>query len=514
MATPLDARRRRDPRTLLLYAPMQFAPGETMKPDGSLSLAYLAGALRRAGYEVRILDCATGADGDELADTFFRPQPLPSGLLRVGLSADAIVAAVDEWDVIGVSSVFTTQSTMALEVIRQIKSAYPDKLVIAGGVNARSLRRRFFDGGVDVIALSEAEDTIVDIARALEGRCVMSQIPGIAFRDDAGNEVITPPAPLSHDLDLLPMPAWDLLPLNKYWDISRPHGGHFQDGQRVTYASLQTSRGCPFRCSYCHISRERAEDFAGPLGQLRLKSIDRVMQELDTLKRLGVEYVFFEDDSLLAKKKRATDLFRLVKDNGLTLLDVNGVNICHFQKNSNGRIGVDVEFIDVLADAGFRFLALPFESASQRIVDKYATSKWRVDTIDTGELIRAFRDTKISVSGNYMLGFPDETQSEIYETVLMAKRHVDDGLHYALFFAVVPFPGTALFEQVIASGQLNPDFDTDQMRWTKSILKNLAVPAEGLECIRQTAWLTVNRPDYVAHKRQMVMVDSPAATPT
>ena len=307
------------------------------------------------------------------------------------------------------------------------------------------------------------------------------------------------------NLDELPVPAWDLLPLKKYWDISRPHGGQFPDGERIQYASLQTSRGCPYQCLYCHISKETEDSISGNLGKFRLKSIDRVIRELELLKSLGVEYVFFEDDSLFAKKKRAYRLFELVKAMGMKLLDVNGINIAHLQKNFGGKLGTDDEFIEVLADAGFGFLTLPFESSSQRLLDKYSTSKWHVNTTDTDQLLKSLDAHNIRAAGNYMIGYPDESEMEIQSTILMAKRHIDEGLNHALFFSVVPFPGSQLFDIVTANGQLDVEFDPDTMRWTKSILKNLAMPAESLERIRQLAWLTVNRTDYVNYKiRQRV----------
>jgi len=513
MSHPLDAVCFREARTLLLYSPLQFAPGETTKPDGSLSLAYLAGALRRAGMDVRILDSAVGDNGWTLEESFFRHTPLPSGLIRVGLPGEAILAVAADYQVIGISSIFTTQTTMVLELVRLIKSAYPDKLVVAGGVNARSLRRRFFDSGVDVIALSEAEGIIVDIVRAAEGKGRLTEVPGIAFRDEQGCEVVNPSPPPIFDLDELPFPAWDLLPLERYWRIGRPHGGHFQKSARVAYASLQTSRGCPFSCSYCHVSKGRGST-SGEIGQLRLKSNGRVLQELEILKGLGAEYVFFEDDSLLAKKKRVRQLLELTREMGLSLLDVNGINLCHFQRNYDGCLGIDYENIEILAEAGFQFIALPFESASQRIINKYASAKWRVDSLHSGELLKAFAAAKIAVSGNYMIGFPDESVAEIYETVQMARRHMDQGLDYALFFTVVPFPGSELFDSVIASGQLDLNFNTDAMRWTNSIIKNLAVSSEALECIRETAWLSVNRPEYVQYKKKMTMSPPAVAAQT
>lgn len=503
MASKLDAFRFTNPRFLFMYSALHFGPEEMAKPDGSLSLPYLAGAVRRAGYDVKILDVSVGDKDDPIEDSFFNTTMLPNGLIRCGMAPADIARKMADWDVIGVSSIFTTQSSMVLDLIRLAKQSYPDKLVIAGGVNARNLRERFFKAGADIIALSEAERTVVEIAEAVRGNARLSCVPGIAFRDDDGVEVINKSGPPIMDLDELPFPAWDLLPLQKYWDLSRPHGGQFPEGKRIRYASLQTSRGCPFQCIYCHISKEVDGEVAGSLGNFRVKSIGRVLKELQTLKDLGAEYIFFEDDSLFAKKKRAYTLFESVARMGLHLSDVNGINIIHLLKNFGGRLDIDYEFLEILAGAGFHMLHLPFESANQRIVDKYASGKWNINQLDAAKLIRDCHRAGIMTAGNYMIGHPDETLAEIHNTILFAKRHVEAGMNHAALFAVVPFPGTRLYDMVISNGQLDPHFDTDQMKWTKSILKGLAVPAETLEHLRQLAWLTVNSTDFVNYKINM-----------
>lgn len=495
----------RNPRFLLLYSPLQFSPGELAKPDGSLSLAYLAGALREAGYEVKILDCTVGDEQCDLQDTFYRSTPLPSGLIRVGLSPAGILERVAGYDVIGVSSIFTPQTSMVLELIRLIRKHFPEKLVLSGGVNARSLRARFFAAGADIIALTESERIIVQIASALHRGEPLTTIPGIAYADQQGREVINPSGLPVANLDHLPIPAWDLLPLEKYWDISRPHGGNFPAGKRIAYASLQTSRGCPFCCKYCHISQEGEGSLPGNIRRYRIKSIDRVMQELDILKNLGAEYVYLEDDSLFAKKQRAYDLMKMVKETGLHLLDVNGINLCHLLVRNNSGYDLDYEFIEVLSEANVNFLTLPFESASQRLIDKYASSKWHIDRLNTKQLFRTFDSLGLKMSGNYMVGYPDETLDEIRNTLLMARRHIDEGMDYASLFAVVPFPGTDLFDMVIGNGQLDPNFDPDEMRWTRSILRGLAVDSETLEQMRQLAWLLINKTSYVSYKRKMLV---------
>ena len=305
------------------------------------------------------------------------------------------------------------------------------------------------------------------------------------------------------DLDMLPFPAWDLLPLQKYWTISRPHGGDFARGEIIRYASLQTSRGCPFHCLYCHISKEDAGLAAGSIGSFRMKSINRVVQEFHTLKDLGAKYIFLEDDSLLAKKKRAYALFRELQKLGLHLSNVNGINLVHLHQASNGRLRPDMELLEIMRAAGFHMLHLPFESANQRVLDKYSNAKWNIDKTDTRALLEACTQVGIMTAGNYTIGYPDETIEEIHRTILMAKRHVEHGLNHAAIFTIVPFPGTILYDMVIQSGQLEPDFDTDRMKWTRSILKNPAVPAESLEYMRQLAWLLVNRSEYVDYKVAM-----------
>lgn len=494
----LKAAKISSPRFLLMYSPLQFAPEEQAKPDGSLSLPYVAAALRHASYDVRILDSSVGNESDTLEDTFFRPEPLDSGLVRVGMSRQRLEQEMADADVIGISSIFTTQTSRVLEITRLAHES--GKLVIAGGVNARNLRRRFFDSGVDIIVLSEAELIIIALAEWIRGLKDIRDVPGIAYLDGDGREVLNPPGRVISNLDELPIPAWDLLPLDKYWDISRPHGGQFPENKRITYASLHTSRGCPFHCLYCHISKEDEGSVSGPLGRFRRHSVERVLEEMQILKDRGVEYLFFEDDSLFAKKKRAYSLFSAAQEMGLKLADVNGINICHLLKNDGHKLVIDEEFLETLAAAGFEWLTLPFESGNERLLKKYSTQKWSLRKTDTEALIRACVDHGIRVVGNYMIGYPDETIDEIHSTIMMAKLHVEQGLNHALLFGVVPFPGSMLYDTVIANGQLDPDFDTDTMKWTKSILKNTTVPADTLEQMRQLAWMTVNRLDFVEYK--------------
>ena len=493
-----------DPRFLLMYPPMAFRPEDSAKPDGSLGLLYLAGGLRSQGYDVAVLDAAVGAPEASLDDTFYRTEQLPDGRIRVGMKAAAILAAVRDFDVVGLTNLYAAQAPLAAEVVTGVKAAYPEKLVLVGGANARHMADRFLQAGADLVFLSEGESGILEVGERLRrGVRDFSDVAGVAFRAKDGAMRFTPRASPVRNLDELPFPAWDMAPLDKYWDIARPHGGGFNAADRIRYASLMTSRGCPFNCSFCHISREGPDSFTGNLRELRLKSIPRVLAEFDVLQSLGVEYVFIEDDSLFAKKKRALQIIREVADRNMKLSDVNGVNVAHLCRPRSGRLVADEEMFEVMAEAGFQELSLPFESGSQRIIDKYATGKLDIDKTDTVSLIRTARKSGIAVGGNYIIGWPDETLDEIKETIMLAKRHMDAGMNRANLLLATPYPGSRLFDLAVADGHLAADFDPAAMTWLHPVMRNTRVAPEVLDFMNEVLWKLLNPPQRIASVKGM-----------
>jgi anaerobic magnesium-protoporphyrin IX monomethyl ester cyclase len=499
----------RDVRVLLLYPPNQTLPGVMCKPNGSLAYPSLGSALRRHGVDVHVFDACVGDNSDSLDEVFYNTVELPSGLLRTGVTDQRILAEAADFDIIGITSIFTEQETMVLHAARIIREAFPDKILISGGVNARSRMPQFFGAGFDVICLSESEGTIIKIVDAVRASAspVFAPINGIAYME-AGNIRVNPAssAEMVWDIDTLPVPAWDLLPNERYWSIGRPHGGVFEQGVELRYASMVTSLGCPFHCAYCHIAGEQEDSIAGFIGKYRIKSDERVLLELDLLKEMGVKQIFIEDDSLLGDKRRGLRLLEKIQGAGFDIIDVNGINVIHLLKKWKP----DHEVLEALVEAGFTQIALPFESGNLRIIRKYASNKLNIDMRDTEALIGACKDYGLRIIGNYMIGYPDETREEIERTIDLGRRHMSYGLDSANFFCVMPLPGTPLFDQAIADGHLNPDFDPDRMNFLQASMANTNVPAAELEEIRDRAWEEINSPDFKAYKRTMV-VNTPAA---
>ncbi|OGZ15166.1 MAG: hypothetical protein A3J08_02820, partial [Candidatus Lloydbacteria bacterium RIFCSPLOWO2_02_FULL_51_11] len=484
----------REPKVLLVYPANQLMAIETPRPDGSLGPLYLAGALEDAGIEADVLDCSVGReDEDNLRDTFYRSIMQPNGLTRIGMSPQRISEVIEKgkYTIVGINSNFTPQTRMALEVADLAKRVDPNILVIAGGINARNLYQRFLGNGVDIICLTEGESIFVRIVNEWRHELGFENLSGVVYKKD-GRYVKKPVGP--HDtldnLDGLPFPRWKLLPFRHYDAIASPHGVTSSAG--VRYAPIMTSRGCPFRCAYCHISMEKKDPIgSGNVGALRLKSVDRVMEELRQLQALGVSKLYFEDDSLLAKKSRVKDIFSRVKGMGFKIADVNGVNLVHLQRRGHaGNLEIDVEYLELLREAGFDHIVFPVESGSQRILDKYATAKLNLSTLDVVELVRTASRVGITCPVNMMMGFPDETEEEIVSSIELGKRLVGAGAEYCTFFIPIPFPGSVLFEIALEHGHLDHNFDPDKMNWKNPVMKNTLVSPERILELRDTAWST------------------------
>ena len=494
----------KDINILLLYPPNQSWPGTMCKPNGSLAYPSLAGALLELDINVQIFDACVGNDKDNIDKTFFLSTEMESGLLRTGVSDDRILEEVVEYDIIGLTSIFTDQESMVLATSRLIKKAFPDKLIVAGGVNARSRMSRFFNNGVDIVCLSEGENAICQIAKIFGNNSRnFSEVPAIAYKNTDNETIVnkTTPENIIWDLDLLPIPAWHLLPNKRYWEIGRPHGGQFTKDENVKYGSMITSLGCKFNCPYCHVGGETESSLSGPIGRYRIKSDERVLREIEVMKSLGMTHIFIEDDSLFGNKQRGIRLLNKIKAKNVIIMNVNGINLAHFFHKTIP----DTEVLQALSEAGFKDVALSFESGNERIIKKYASNKWNIRKYDIIALIKQCKEYGLTTEGSFMIGYPDETREEINKTIEYAKNLVAEGLDRASFLLVLPLPGSPIHAMAISEGYLSPNFDVDKMHWTKANMVNTSVPPEELEEIRLKAWTEINSSDFLEYKRQMTV---------
>jgi anaerobic magnesium-protoporphyrin IX monomethyl ester cyclase len=369
-----------------------------------IGLTILAAIAETKGHQVRILDIGLEANPQEALES---------------------ALAAKSYDIAGLSCM-SVEFLGGLETARSIRKLAPATHIMMGGQHPTIMPDTAMkDDCIDSICLGEGEDTWGDFLEHMSSGTGLDGIPGIWFRSEGGL-VRNPRRAAFVEVDSVPMPAYHLLDLERYFDID------FVRFPTVDRRAIQifTSRGCPYRCIYCH-------DLFGK--KFRGRSPELVWEEIRLLHdRYGIREFMVEDDIFNLDIKRAKRICDLVIASGLRL---------GFQFGNGVRLECfDEELMRKLAQAGTHHMAIAIESANGR-VQKLIRKNLKVGR--TNEVIDWARRYGIETLGFFMLGFPGETVAEIRETIRFAcKSHFDE----ALFSIATPYAGTELNDIVRSTG--------------------------------------------------------------
>jgi len=382
---------------ILLVKPRFMGP-EFRSITHPMGLMYVAATLRQAGHEPRIIDCA--------ADPYDFDGP-------------ARIAADWRPDCIGLS-IIVSELEQASGIIGSIRARSPEIPIVLGGPwPSANPADALIMLQADFVVAGEGELTFPLLVDAIERRqnpfVTAKSIPGVAAR--IGDSVQGPsPAPLP-DLDRLPLPAWDLLDHELYARTLSMAGV----GCRP-YMTVVTSRGCPFRCAYCHQTQGK---------QFRRRTAQSVVDELVTLNRdHGFSEFEIVDDCFNLDRERMHAILNGIIDAipDARLHFPNGVRADH----------LDGRDIRLLRQAGTVSACFAIETASpdlQKVIRK------NLDIDKALDAIHAAVAEGIYSTGFFMLGLPGETGSQAMATVEFAAR---SPLHRAIFMLTTPFAGTEL----------------------------------------------------------------------
>jgi radical SAM superfamily enzyme YgiQ (UPF0313 family) len=329
-------------------------------------------------------------------------------------------------DVVGLSAM-TYEAGCMHELARLVKKRLPGAVVVCGGPHPSVAAGDVLaDPAVDFVVRGEGEHTFAELLSGLDqGRREWSECQGLSWRG-AGGVVHNPDRPPPARLDELPFPAWDLIDHAKYYTV--PRGGVIYSSPR--FATMFSSRACPWRCTYCHNSYGKT---------FRERSAEHVLAEIDYLVREhGVRELVFMDDIFNFRPERAKKIAQglIERDHRLALTFPNGFR---------GDI-LDEELVVLLKRAGMYRCMVAVESAVPRI-QKVMKKNLRVDKVR--RIVDFIASQGIMVHGAFMLGFPSETEEEMERTIDWA---ASSAFHTAAFFRVIPFKGTELFGQVQHAG--------------------------------------------------------------
>jgi anaerobic magnesium-protoporphyrin IX monomethyl ester cyclase len=353
----------------------------------SLGLMYLSASLRREGYTVRHID-HTFLERREVLAEIDRLQP----------------------SVIGVYCMITMQDE-AFSLAEQVRGK---ALTVVGGPYPSGEPEKFLDA-FDLVAIGEGEETIVQVMRHLDDRR-FEEIPGLAFRRD-GEVVKTEPRVRSKDMTQLPLPYRGDLPNQEYIHYWRKH---WKDAT----TPLMSTRGCPFRCEFCH------KPVFGDL--FRARPGDSVITEMQEIAELGYDHVWMSDDLFTLNYRRTMELCQ----------EIEAANLPLTWECLSRVTQVDYDLFAQMKRAGCKRIFFGIESGDEGVLKQMQKG---IKPEQAREAVEACAKARIKAAGFFMVGYLGETPESLMKTIRFSSHLPLDYVSYTIAY---PLPGTKFHSRV------------------------------------------------------------------
>ena len=400
-------------RILLIYPPddpevkkrgFNYSMGECQP----LGLSYIAASLEAHGYKIKIVDAK--------AET---------------LSIDDIIRRIVAFNpaIIGIS-VSTVDFCITVSLCRRIKANIDCPLIIGGrhvsALPEETIKESCFDYG----AIGEGERTMVELADAISEGDIQKipQIKGIVFRN--GSEIIrTSPREYIEDLDMLPFPARHLFP-------SPTKHPYLHYNKSLLVATIITSRGCPYQCTFC--------DRSVFGNRVRMRSIKNIIDEIEMLIRdYGIREINIIDDIFPLHQERVKEFCRELTARKLKISWICGARVD----------SITPEILKTMKRSGCWMIGYGIESGSQEILDRV---KKNITLKKIKQAVKWAKQAGLCTAGTFMFGLPGEDLTTIRDTIMFAKQLSLDRIVFAIF---LPLPGSELYKELLQNGGLKRDIE-------------------------------------------------------
>lgn len=440
--------------------------------------AMLANCLRVKGYSVEIMD----ADGESIT--------IAEAASRISLYNAKLIVIV----VYGQQPSASTQNMYgASKLCSLIKENNPEsKVLLAGGHVSALPQRTLLEEKADFVCQGEGPFTISGLLNIdMDDMSQYSKVPGLWYKDE-GRPVFTYPAHLIPQEQLqyeLPGMAFDLLPMSNY----RAHNWHCfgNVGERRPYASLYTSLGCPYGCSFCCIN--------APFGKpgFRYWNPQFIIRQFDIMaEKYNVRNIKIADEMFVLNENHFLTLCRLLKERK------HGFNIWAYARVDT----VKPAYLEALKAAGVNWLILGIESGSRFVRD--GVLKGRYGGEDIRAAVKMIKDAGINIVGNYIFGLPDDDLNTMQETLDMA---IDLNCEMANFYSAMAYPGSKLYELALKNKWKLPD---TWLGYSQHAYETLPLPTNHITAgevlaFRDKAWKEYfTNPSYLEFMKNKFGIDT------
>ncbi len=430
-------------------------------------MGMLTASMKTLGYSADQIDCA--AESLTAAQTYDRVSYLRPRLICIVVYGQHPSASTQA--MFGASFLCT-----------ELKKLDPQlNIIMLGGHISALPLRTMQDEACDFVCEGEGPKTLDALLKTnLKDTNALKKVPGLWFRE-AGHIQHNPPATLIEQTQLpVVFPEIDLqsLPTGNYKAPNWHCFDHIEE--RQPYATVYTSLGCPFRCSFCCISAP-----FGKQGTFRYWKPEHIIKQFDVFASLGVKNI-----------KIADEMFVLKEEHFLKLADLLIERKYNFNIWVFGRIDtVKPHHIDKLKAAGINWIVLGIEAFDQKV--RTGVNKGRYTEEDIFEKTKMLKDGGIHVHGNFVFGLPDDTLETMQRSLDLA---VELNLETANFYSAMAYPGSELYKDAVRNNIELPEtwLGYSQHSYDCKPLPTKHISAAEVLTFRDQAWsIYHNSPAYL-----------------
>lgn len=367
-----------------------------------LGLAYIASVLQRAGHDVQVIH-QVDPSFEQLMEQIIAFEP----------------------EVVGISAQ-THVISRALHIAESTKSCCTARIVL-GGWHPSALPEIAKHRAVDFVVVGEGERTMLELASAIERDALAKPVPGTALARD-GRLIVSPPRPRIWDLDQLPFPLREQLPMNLYRRVVLS----YPPSSKHRFASVSASRGCLRNCSFCNSPGMWGREYVH-------RSVDSILGEIQELiSAYNIDYLLFRDEDFTTCRQFVVGLCEEMISRNIRL-----------SWNCIARIDeVDSELLCLMKQAGCFEIAFGLESGDDFTLGKIGKG---YDTRTSVANLWKVHEAGIKTGCLFMIGFPWDNVETLEATREFITKIPYDRLRIAF---ATPFPGTALWHTCFASDSI------------------------------------------------------------
>lgn len=426
-------------KILLINPPFEYYSQHQIFRE-PLSLAYLAAYLREHYYHVEILDGVAGGVKKK------------GNLWRYGFSDAEINRKIRDLkpDVIGITCLSSLRIFDVLKLARLIKRIDSRIITVTGGVHPTVFPKdTVSQKEIDYVIVGEGEEAFFQLIKNIEAgkKLPGENVDGCAYKTDK-QIIVNEKTKFIRNLDSLPLPARDLLPMEFYFKNGTVLYG--VGGKRA--ATILTSRSCPMKCTFCSVHLIQGQ-------VLRMRSAENVFLEIEELvNKYGVEEILILDDNLTFNRKRVVKLCKMILQKKLKLRwnTPNGIRADR----------IDAHLVKLMKQAGCVNVCIGVEAGNDRVRNEIIRKSLARESIE--KALKVCAKVGLPVTGFFILGIPGETEETFKDTIEMVKK-MPFSMISTFFF--VPIAGTKLYNDCVRNGFINRDYWKKVHRFTRPIVR-------------------------------------------